>query len=342
MEPTQKIKIIERRDTMEKNVLLIDDEASLRRSVAMGLMQKGYQTEPCENGMKGLSTLETFRKKQIPLSCAVVDIRLPDIDGLKLLKVIKFNYPQLPVIIITGHGSEAIAEEAKEADAYLEKPFDMEELARIVDELEPKGAEEAPRERTEKKESVSMYAMVSVDNNAHLLEAYRRLYFHQNVLYCDAVRGDYDLVLLLQAPTFDGINELVEKEIKAIRGVAEVALLPVGTPMIGDNVVNIIGSVDNALGRDKGESEPTQTARQRISSYVMLEVEKEKMEAIYPSLYFNNQVVNCDYTEGRFNIVLLVRGTSFAEIEQTVRNSFKTLDGVLRIKEYPIITLFEA
>jgi CheY-like chemotaxis protein len=336
---------MKRRDIMEKNVLLIDDEASLRRSVTIGLMQKGYQTEPCENGMKGLNTLETFRRKHIPLSCAVVDIRLPDIDGLKLLKVIKFNYPQLPVIIITGHGSEAIAEEAKAADAYLEKPFDMDELARILDELEPKAAgtaEEAPREGTEKKESVSMYAMVSIDNNAHLLEAYRKLYFHENVLYCDAVRGDYDLVLLLQAPTFDEINELVEKEIKAIRGVAEVSLLPVGTPMFGDNVVNIIGSVDRALGRDEGESEPSQTARQRISSYVMLEVEKEKMEAIYPTLYFNNQVVNCDYTEGRFNIVLLIRGTSFAEIEQTVRNSFKTLDGVLRIKEYPIITLFEA
>ncbi|MGD0232470.1 MAG: response regulator, partial [Syntrophorhabdales bacterium] len=74
---------------MEKNVLLIDDEASLRRSVAIGLMQKGYQTEPCENGMKGLNTLETFRKKHISLSCAVVDVRLPDIDGLKLLNVIK-------------------------------------------------------------------------------------------------------------------------------------------------------------------------------------------------------------------------------------------------------------
>ena len=329
---------------MEKNVLLIDDEASLRRSVTMGLMQKGYQTEPCENGMKGLTTLDTYRKKQIPLRCAVVDIRLPDIDGLKLLKVIKFNYPLLPVIIITGHGSEAIIEEAKAADGYLEKPFDMDELARLLDELEPKAAvnaEDAPRVETEKKESVSMYAMLSIDNNAHLMDAFRKLYFHPNVLYCDAVRGDHDLVLLLQAPTFDGINELVEKEIKTTGGVAELSLLPVGTPIFGENVVNIMGSVDKALGRSEGESEPSQMGRQRISSYVMLEVEKEKMEAIYPTLYFNSQVVNCDYTEGRFNIVMLVRGTSFSEIEQTVRNSFKTLDGVLRIKEYPIITLLE-
>jgi CheY-like chemotaxis protein len=99
---------------MEKKVLLIDDEASLRRSVSVGLMQKGYQTEPCENGMKALQTLETFRKKKVPLDCAIVDIKLPDIDGLKLLKVIKFNYPQLPVIIITGYGNEVVADEAKD------------------------------------------------------------------------------------------------------------------------------------------------------------------------------------------------------------------------------------
>jgi DNA-binding Lrp family transcriptional regulator len=80
----------------------------------------------------------------------------------------------------------------------------------------------------------------------------------------------------------------------------------------------------------------------RISSYVMLEVEKEKLESVYPALYFDDQVVNCDYTDGRFNIVLLMQGTSFGEIENTIRNKFKTLDGVLRIKEYPIITLFEA
>ena len=82
---------------MEKNVLLIDDEAGLRRSVSVGLMQKGYHTEPCESGMKGLETLETLKKRQMPLECAIVDVRLPDIDGFKLLKVIKSYYPDLPV-----------------------------------------------------------------------------------------------------------------------------------------------------------------------------------------------------------------------------------------------------
>jgi CheY-like chemotaxis protein len=333
---------------MEKKVLLIDDEASLRRSVSVGLMQKGYQTEPCENGMKALRTLETFKKKSIPLECAIVDVQLPDIDGLKLLKVIKFNYPQLPVIVITGFGSEVVAEEAKAADAYLEKPFSMDDLAGVLARMEAPAVEavqpEPPvRESKATEGAKSAYALITLDASADLLSIYRKLYFHHNVLYCDAIRGDYDLALLLQAATTDEITSVVEREIKAMEGVAHTSLMAMDTPTFGDNVISLMGSVDEALGRDKGENvaAPTQTAKTGVSSYVLLEVEKEKLEAIYPSLYFNDQVVNCDCTHGGFNIVLLVKGTSFGDIDSLIRNRFKTLDGVLRIKEYPIITLFE-
>jgi CheY-like chemotaxis protein len=334
---------------MERKVLLIDDEASLRRSVSIGLTQKGYQTEPCENGMKALQTLEMFKKKRMLFNCAIVDIRLPDIDGLKLLKVIKLNYPQLPVIIITGYGSEVVAEEAKTADAYLEKPFNIDDLAKMLDDLEapePEAAEtESSLQRSAATEqSMSAYALVSLHNSADLLSIYRKLYFHPNVLYCDAIRGDYDIVLLLQAPTIDRIKEMAREELETLDGVSEVSVMAVDMPMFGENVTSIMGSVDKALGRDKEENvvPASQAARPAISSYVMLEIEREKIEALYPALYFNDQVVNCDYTDGRFNIVLLMKGTTFSEIDGIIRNKFKPMNGVLRIKEYPIITLFEA
>jgi CheY-like chemotaxis protein len=335
---------------MERNVLLIDDEASLRRSVSMGLLQKGYHTEPCENGMKALQTLEMFKRKSIPLDCAVVDVRLPDIDGIKLLKVIKFNYPNLPVIIITGYSSETIKEEVKtqQADAYLEKPFTVDDLATLLGQMPASGAKEetveAPIEKTEPAQAFSAYALVSLDKKADLMAVYRKLYFHEHVLYCDAIRGDHDLVLLLQAGTAENIEAVVEGEIRTIEGVADVALLNVQTPVFGENVTSIIGSVDRALGRDKGEAEvyTNQTARTRVSAYAVLEIEKEKFEAVYPSLYFDDQVVHCDLTRGKYDIVLLMKGTSFAEIGNTIKNRFKPMDGVLRIKEWPIITLFEA
>ncbi len=330
---------------MEKKVLLIDDEASLRRHVTLGLMQKGYDTEPCENGMKGLETLQMFETKKTPLACAIVDIRLPDIDGIKLLKVIKLNYPELPVIIITGHGDTAIEEEVKaqNADGYLEKPFTMEELTELLAQVPAPAAKAEVNEATAPVQAYSAYALVTVDSTANLLDAYRNLYFQENVVYCDAIRGDHDLMLLLQADSLEGITQVVDEKIKTIAGVTEVSLLPVSAPLFGDAVSDIIGSVDKALGREKEEGEvyTNQTARSRTSAYVLLEIEKEKLQSIYPALYFDDQVVYCDCTKGKYDIVLLMKGTSFAEIGATIKNKFKQLDGVLRIKEWPIITLME-
>lgn len=330
---------------MDKKVLLIDDEASLRRHVTVGLMQKGYYTEPCENGMKGLETLNLFKRKRTPLDCAIVDVRLPDIDGIKLLKVIKLNYPQLPVIIITGHGNEAVEEavKAQQADGYLEKPFTMEELAELLAQVPTPPAAAETEDVTLPVQSHSAYALVTLNNKANLVEAFRNLYFQENVLYCDAIRGDHDLMLLMQSDTPEALHEIVSTKIKSVEGVSDVTLLNVDSPMFGENVVDIIGSVDKALGREKEEGElyNNQTARARTSAYVLLEIEKEKLESIYPALYFNDSVVYCDCTKGKYDVVLLMKGTSFADISNTVKNKFKQLDGVLRVKEWPIITLFD-
>lgn len=328
---------------MEKKVLVIDDEASLRRTVGFGLMQRGYDTELCENGMRGLQALETYKNQNVPLSCALVDIRLPDIDGLKLLKVIKFNYPGLPVVIITGHGNEQTAQQAKAADGYLEKPFDMDDLARLLEQIPDAKAAEADATEPTPAQSFSAYALVTLEPTANLMEVYRKLYFSENTVYCDAVRGDCDLMVLVQAETPEKVTNLIENEIKAVPGVAEVTPLTVEAPVFAENFVDIIGSVDKALGRDGGEDGiyTAQTARTRASSYVMLEIEKEKLQNIYPALYFNDKVVYSDCTKGKYDIVTLVKGTSFADIDHTIKTKIKPLDGVLRIKEWPIVTLFD-
>jgi CheY-like chemotaxis protein len=333
---------------VDKKVLLIDDEDSLRRSIAIGLLQKGYQTEPCENGMKALETLDTFKRNNMPLDYAIVDVRLPDIDGLKLLKVIKSSYPELPVIVITGFGGEAITKEVRseKADGYLEKPFSMEELAAMLQEMpatEATAVEETVTPVVIPAQCASAYGLVSLDPSADLLKTYRKLYFQDKVVYCDAIRGEYDLVLLFQSGTQEEISTTIEDKIKTVEGVANVTLLPVDPPVFGESLAGIMGSVDNALGRDNNEDKvfANHASQIRASSYVLLEIEKEKLDALYPVLYFNDQVVYCDCTCGGHDMVILIKGTSFSQIENTIRNKIKPLDGVLRIKEWPIITLFE-
>jgi ActR/RegA family two-component response regulator len=333
----------------EKKVLLIDDEASLRRSLALGLMQKGYETEPCESGMSGLKLLEAFKKNQTPLHYAVIDVRLPDIDGIKLLKVLKFNYPELPVIVITGYGNDSIAADAKKekADAYLEKPFTVDELAKILAEIPQKEFSPAPAQvaidAVGDEKAVSAYALLSFDNTANLTDIYQEMYFMDHVLYCDAIKGDFDMVLLLQAANFSELHKMVDQKIKKLEGIKDIYFLPVESPLLTESASNVIGTVDKALGRDKGNPETTTNPNfwKSASSYVFLEIEKEKMESIYPTLYLNSQVVSCDHTKGKYDIVLLMQGTSFAEIDRNIQKKIKPLDGVLRIKESPIIKLFE-
>jgi DNA-binding response OmpR family regulator len=333
----------------EKKVLLIDDEASLTRSLAIGLMQKGYETETCESGMKGLKLLESFKKKQLSLDYAVIDVRLPDIDGIKLLKVLKFNYPGLPVIVITGYGSDAIAADAKteKADAYLEKPFSVEELANILAEIPQNDqstmASQLTSEDTGEEKAVSAYALLNFENTANLADVFQEMYFMDHVLYCDAVKSDFDMVLLLQAASLSELHSLIDNKIKKLDGIKDIYFMPVQSPILPESVNSVIGSVDKALGRNKGNSEAASNPNfwKSASSYVFLEIEKEKIDSIYPSLYLNDQVVSCDCAKGKYDIVLLMQGASFAEIDRNIQKKIKPLDGVLRIKESPIIKLFE-
>jgi ActR/RegA family two-component response regulator len=333
----------------EKKVLLIDDETSLQRSLALGLLQKGYETEACESGMSGLKALEAIKKNQAPFQYVVVDVRLPDIDGIKLLKVIKFNYPELPVVVITGYGSDATAADAKseKADAYLEKPFTAEELSQILADIPLKKAAPAPVEKESAEpggeRSVSAYILLNFADTADLSTVYQDLYFMDQVLYCDAIKGDFDLALLLQAGSMDEILATVENKIKKLQGVKEAVFLPVDLPKLPDSVASIIGTFDKALGREKGSPDAANNVNfsKSASSYVFLEIEKDKLEQIYPTLYINDQVVSCDCIAGKYDIVLLMQGASFAEIDRNILAKIKPLDGVLRIKEMPIIKLFE-
>lgn len=235
---------------MEKRVLVVDDEGSLRRMVAFGLMQRGYDAELCENGMKGLQALEAYKKRNMPLDCAIVDIRLPDIDGLKLLKAIRFNYPGVPVVIITGHGTEKIAEEAKDADGYLEKPFHMDDLAKLLEEIPEAKAQDAIAPQPQPGHPYSAYVLVTVDPTANQMDVCRKLNLAQNIVYCDAVRGE-DLMLLVQAESPEKLAAIIDEQVKTVPGVAYVATLNVDTPVVADNVVDIIATVDRALGPDK-------------------------------------------------------------------------------------------
>lgn len=116
------------------NILVVDDEPSIRKVLAAILEEKGYNVESAENGK------EAIRKSKTKFyNLALIDIRLPDMEGVKLLTKMKETTPKMAKIIITGYPSLQNAVEAlnKGADAYIIKPLDIDKtLATIEEQLE--------------------------------------------------------------------------------------------------------------------------------------------------------------------------------------------------------------
>jgi DNA-binding NtrC family response regulator len=112
-------------------VLVVDDEEAIRKSLKAVLEEKGCLVDTVENGQEAIA-----KSKTNFYNLALIDIRLPDMDGVKLLTSMKETTPKMVKIIITGYPSLNNAIEAvnKGADGYIVKPFTMEHLLSTVRE----------------------------------------------------------------------------------------------------------------------------------------------------------------------------------------------------------------
>jgi CheY-like chemotaxis protein len=313
--------------------------------MTLGLSQYGYDTEPCENGVNALKKLESYIKKNIPLDGVVVDIRLPDIDGIKLVKIMKFMYPGIPIILISGYADRYNMEEIRElkVNAFLEKPFTPNELSeQFMKILEEQQTAEMPVEESKEAVSESAYLLLNVDEDKGFFDTYQELYNMENVVYCDATKGDYDIFLLIQAENMAKIIEIAETKIKNVEGVKSMEILGVENPLLDESTMNIIKDAEEALENDHNLlTDKKRDMSIKVCSYLLMEVEREKMDEIYPTLRLDENVVYCDYTTGKYNLVLMVTGSYYDEIDRFISHKVINMDGVLKVKEYPIVNLYE-
>jgi len=102
-------------------IFIVDDDADVRDSLEALLESAGYEVRAFSSAKKVLAAGDLDRA-----ACLVADIRMPDMDGLALQEQLRERKPDLPVIIMTGHGDVPLAVRAMKAGAidFIEKPFD--------------------------------------------------------------------------------------------------------------------------------------------------------------------------------------------------------------------------
>ncbi|WP_035244515.1 response regulator [Desulfonatronovibrio hydrogenovorans] len=114
-----------------KRIMIIDDDENIRTLLTDLLESNGFEVELAEDGLEGMEKL-----KSQSVDLILIDIRLPYVSGIGLVRIAKQHQPGTPIICMTGYGSspESIAEEEC-VGAVLSKPFKTQELMDAIDRL---------------------------------------------------------------------------------------------------------------------------------------------------------------------------------------------------------------
>jgi DNA-binding NtrC family response regulator len=115
----------------QARILIVDDDENIRRTMTAILEDEGYLVDSAASGNEALE-----KANGAVYNLALLDIRLPDMEGVELLELMKDSVPRTRKIMVTGYPSmhNAISAVNKRADAYLIKPVDIEKLLETVKE----------------------------------------------------------------------------------------------------------------------------------------------------------------------------------------------------------------
>ena len=114
---------------MSDTICLVDDEPGILKTLSELLEDEGYQVTSAKSGMDALDVI-----RQDPPDLVFLDVWMPDLDGLEVLKLVRQQFPHMMVIVMSGHGSIETAVQATKLGAYdyLEKPLDSEKITILV------------------------------------------------------------------------------------------------------------------------------------------------------------------------------------------------------------------
>ncbi len=115
-----------------KSLLIVDDQKGIRLLLDEVFRREGFKTTLAANGLEALQAVE----REIP-GCVLLDMKMPGIDGLEVLKRLKIGWPEIPVIMMTAYGEIELTEDALKTGAmkYFTKPFDIYEVRDAVNEM---------------------------------------------------------------------------------------------------------------------------------------------------------------------------------------------------------------
>lgn len=217
------------------NLLLVDDELEFLDATATALGRRGFTVFQANDGKSALMAIEKHS-----IDVIVLDVKMPGIDGVDLFRQIKRILPEVPILLLTGHGSIKQAFETSKEGIfeYLTKPCDIEQLAETVKRASEKAKQ---TESLSLEEETGEVRLLFVDDEQELLETLSNAISRRGINVTCASSGEQALRLLekqlfdvalvdVKMPGMDGVNLI--RHIRRIQPLIEIIILT-GHPSVG-------------------------------------------------------------------------------------------------------------
>ena len=169
------------------------------------------------------------------------------------------------------------------------------------------------------------------------MEIYQQLYDMPGVQSCEAVRGDFDIIVLAQGNSRNEIDDLFDR-IGAMKGVEVVSVSRVERPKLDRDVDEFIDIYSQAVK----QGEKTTPAKQPgTTSYIIVDVDPAQIQQIFTTAFFIDEVVFCDVIEDGAKLVGMITGQGAVGKTPRIIEKLSQIDGVLRVREAKVIKMYD-
>lgn len=194
-------------------VHLVDDEEAIRKSAGFVLSRAGYKVQPYSSGVEFLK-----HAKHAPLGCVLLDVRMPEMDGLEVQSTMAERGINMPVIVLTGHGDVSTAVQAMKAGAveFLEKPFEKAALLGALERAFARLEQNDTRELEEREARTRIASLTPRERE--ILEGLAKGYPNKTIAYdlgCSSRTVEVHRASLMQKLDVHSLSDLLRIAIAA-------------------------------------------------------------------------------------------------------------------------------
>lgn len=196
-------------------ILLVEDELQLREQIKTQLVEANYSVDTANDGETGL-----FQGQEYPYDAAIIDLGLPKIDGANVIKQLRAQNFNFPILILTARGSwqDKVTGLEAGADDYLTKPFHIEELLARLNALIRRSAGQASPIINNGPFAINTASkQVTVNNEAITLSSYEYKLFEYLMHHLGEVKSKLQLTEHIYDQDFDLDSNVIEVFIRRLR-----------------------------------------------------------------------------------------------------------------------------